>query len=235
MDYEAATRSRQIDVQLRAAGWMTARQRTIEEFVVTSSSPQDTSDFADYALIDDAQEPIAIVEAKRSSRSALAGERQAADYADRILQQRNVDPFIFLANGNEIWFHDRSRDPVRKVSGFFTQDDLERLRFLRKYHQPTAEFDVNQKIAGRGYQIEAIRTIAGRRSPLRRTACTRCRAQLANYVSDRHRCRADSGSLFEEDPEDPGRDHRAVPAADKTIRRGSQSGKEANREVRTGG
>jgi type I restriction enzyme R subunit len=168
MDNEAATRSRKIDVQLRAAGWMAANQRTIEEFVVASSSSQVSTEFADYALIDDGREPIAIVEAKRSSRSALEGERQAADYADRILQQRGVDPFVFLANGNEIWFHDRSRYPVRKVSGFFTQDDLERLRFLKKYHQLTADSDINKKIAGRGYQIEAIRTISERIEASRR-------------------------------------------------------------------
>src|SRR5690606_23096492 len=99
-------------------------QRTIEEYVVASLVPTDNPEFADYALVDDRKNPLAIVEAKRSSRSALEGERQAVDYADRILQKCGVDPFVFLANGNEIWFHDRSLYPARKVSGFFSQDDL---------------------------------------------------------------------------------------------------------------
>lgn len=162
MDNEAATRARKIDVQLRTAGWMSSNQRTIEEFVVPSSIPSENTEFADYALVDKRKDPLAIVEAKRSSRNALEGERQAADYADRITQQRGVNPFIFLANGNEIWFQDRSLYPVRKVSGFFTQDDLERLQFLRRYRQPTADADINKKIAGRGYQIEAIRTVCER-------------------------------------------------------------------------
>ncbi|QDV21272.1 type I restriction enzyme EcoKI subunit R [Gimesia panareensis] len=162
MNNEALTRSRQVDVQLRTAGWMAENRRVIEEYVITSSKLEDSNEFADYVLIDNRKEPLAIVEAKRSSRSALEGERQAADYADRILQQRGVDPFIFLANGNEIWFHDRSLYPVRKVSGFFAQDDLERLRFLRQYRQLTADSGIDKKIAGRGYQIEAIRTVCER-------------------------------------------------------------------------
>jgi type I restriction enzyme R subunit len=162
MESEATTRSKRIDVQLRAAGWMAANRLAIEEFVVAPLNPHEGNEFADYALVDDRKDPLAIVEAKRSSRSALEGERQAADYTDRIRQQRGVDPFIFLANGNEIWFQDRSLYPVRRVSGFFTQDDLERLRFLRQYRKPTASLDINQKIAGRGYQIEAIRTVCER-------------------------------------------------------------------------
>jgi type I restriction enzyme R subunit len=98
----------------------------------------------------------------------MEGERQASDYADRILQQDGVDPFIFLANGNEIFFHDRSLYPVRRVSGFFTLDDLERLHFLRKYRTPIADSDVNKKIVERAYQFQAIREVAERIEASRR-------------------------------------------------------------------
>jgi len=160
MDTEARTRAKQIDQQLRSAGWLPGSKKLIDEYVLRPSGEDETTEFADYALVDNHGKPFAIVEAKRSSRSALEGERQAADYADRISEQHGVDPFVFLANGNEIWFQDRSLYPVRKVSGFFTQDDLERLRFLRKFRKSTASADVNEKIAGRGYQIEAIRKIS---------------------------------------------------------------------------
>ena len=168
MDSEATTRARKIDVQLRKAGWMAANQRTIEEFLIPAVVRESNNEFADYALTNNRKVPLAIVEAKRSSRNALEGERQATDYADRISQQHGVAPFIFLANGNEIWFHDRSLYPVRRVSGFFTQDDLERLHHLRKFREPTADSDINKDIAGRGYQIEAIRTIAERIEASRR-------------------------------------------------------------------
>ena len=74
--------------------------------------------------------------------------------------------------------------------------------------------------------------VTGRWSPLRCVAGSRCGTQLANHVSDRHGCRADSGSLFQEDSEDSRRGLRAVPAAAQTVRRGGKSDEEANREVR---
>lgn len=170
MKSEVQTRQERIDVQLGKAGWTVRSRRVVEELLIPGSPGlvAEGNEFADYALLNDRNLPVAIVEAKRSSRSPLEGERQATDYADRILELLGIEPFIFLANGNEIWFQDRSRYPVRKVSGFFTQDDLERLHFLRKYRQPTSESDINEKIAGRGYQIEAIRTVSERIEASRR-------------------------------------------------------------------
>jgi len=38
--------------------------------------------FIDYVLLGTDGKPLAIVEAKRTSRDALTGQRQASDYAD---------------------------------------------------------------------------------------------------------------------------------------------------------
>ncbi len=142
--------------------------RLVDEYILRAQMVSESNEFADYALVDHRNKPLGIVEAKRSSRSPMEGERQASDYADRILQQDGVDPFIFLANGNEIFFHDRALYPVRRVSGFFTQDDLERLHFLRKYRTPIADSDVNKKIVERAYQFQAIREVAERIEASRR-------------------------------------------------------------------
>ncbi len=168
METEATTRAKRIDQQIRSAGWLSERQQSIGEFLLQPTDDAPDSEFADYALLDRQKNPIAIVEAKRSSRSALEGERQAADYADRIAASHGVEPFVFLANGNEIWFWDRSLYPPRRVSGFYTLDDLERLRFLRQYRQPVANAEVDANIAGRAYQVEAIRTISERIEASRR-------------------------------------------------------------------
>ncbi|YAF96868.1 MAG: type I restriction-modification enzyme R subunit C-terminal domain-containing protein [Nodularia sp. CChRGM 3473] len=47
-------------------------------------------EYVDYALVNRDGKPLAIVEAKRSSRDALAGKRQASDYADRTLDDFKV-------------------------------------------------------------------------------------------------------------------------------------------------
>lgn len=134
-----------IDDQLARAGWGQGTVKYVEEFLIPGEELRDRSirfaasnEFADYVLLDGLHIPLAVVEAKRTSRSPLEGERQAADYADRIKATHGVDPFIFLANGKEILFWHRSLYAPRKVSGFYTRNDLERLAFLNRFREPLA-------------------------------------------------------------------------------------------------
>ncbi len=167
---ENRTRKERIDHQLARAGWAVGSRRLIEELNVQSAlnigertgGEQDAYAFVDYALMDHLDRPLAIVEAKRSSRNPLEGERQASDYADAIRAEYGVDPFIFLANGDEIWFWHRSLYPPRKVSGFFPEDDLLRLAHLDRFGQPLTGAMPLPRIIDRAYQIEAVKTIAER-------------------------------------------------------------------------
>ena len=155
---EATTRSQLIDTQLAQAGWSKSRRSLVEEFVVMAKEPDrsyDGQQFADYVLLGSDGKPLAVVEAKRTARDELAGKRQAADYADAIKSRFNHDPFIFLTNGKEIQFWDRERYAPRKVSGFYTRDDLERLRHQRQFAQALDSITINAGIAGRDYQNEA--------------------------------------------------------------------------------
>lgn len=157
---EAQTRKERIDHQLARAGWGLGQCVLIEELRLSRSKQQvaDTQDsyristeFADYALLGLNGKPLALVEAKRSSRDALAGKRQASDYADLMRAQCEVEPFIFLSNGHETWFWDRERYPLRPVSGFFTLEDLERLAFQRQYRLPLSQLQPDSNIINRLY------------------------------------------------------------------------------------
>jgi type I restriction enzyme R subunit len=166
---ERQTRQDKIDLQLGRAGWAVGSRRLVEELLVgtptvreSGDDHRDSNEFADYALLDRLGRPLAIVEAKRSSRDSLEGERQAADYADVLRVKHGADPFIFLANGNEIWFWHRKLYPPRKVSGFFTEEDLLRLAHLDKFGQRLTCAMPLERIIDRAYQIEAVKTIAER-------------------------------------------------------------------------
>lgn len=175
MKSERQTRQEQIDLQLGRAGWAVGSStRLIEEFLVESvpavSDPagdyRASREFADYALMDRFGRPLAIVEAKRSSRDPLEGERQAADYAEALRAKYGTAPFVFLANGDEIWFWHRNL--ARKVSGFFTEDDLLRLAHMDKFGKPLTGVMPLERIIDRAYQIEAVKTIAERIEAARR-------------------------------------------------------------------
>ena len=170
MKSERHTRQQMIDLQLGRAGWSSGSRQLIEEFLVETigvirNSPHSFRvpfEFVDYVLFDRLGRLLAIVEAKRSSRDPLVGERQAAEYADALFAKYGVDPFVFLANGDEIWFWHRKLYPPRKVSGFFNEEDLTRLAHLCQFGHPLSGQAPLPQIVDRAYQVEAVKTIAER-------------------------------------------------------------------------
>src|SRR5919108_3104595 len=143
---EAQTRQQLINQQLARAGWGTAERRIVEEYLLSSAETepdygQQPQEFADYVLLGRDGKPLAVIEAKRTSRDALAGKRQASDYADRIRNHFGFDPFIFLTNSQTVLFWDRDRYPPREVSGFFTREDLERLAYQKRYSIPLSQVE----------------------------------------------------------------------------------------------
>lgn len=164
---ESATRKQLIDQQLAQAGWGTAETQPIAEYCLAIAD--DAIGYADYVLLDRMGKPLAVVEAKHTGRDELAGKRQAADYADAILKQTGFDPFIFLTNGKEIQFWDRTKYPPRKISGFYSRDDLERLAHQRKHGETLSATHPNPDIAGRDYQLEAVRRVTEGIEQARRT------------------------------------------------------------------
>jgi len=107
---ESQTRQEIIDRQLAKAGWGVNNRTLVEEYLIRVAEGEEKyyqRGFADYTLLGRDGSPIAVVEAKRSSRDAIAGKRQAAEYADELKNQFGYDPFIFLANGKQILFWDR--------------------------------------------------------------------------------------------------------------------------------
>lgn len=68
---EAHTRAQRVDADLARAGGATSRRNLLEEVLLRTGEPDADyahTGFADYVLLDAAGKPIAVVEAKRSSR-----------------------------------------------------------------------------------------------------------------------------------------------------------------------
>lgn len=160
---ESQTRAQHIDADLARAGWSASRRNLVEEILLRTGEQEGEyggRGYADYVLLSSDGKPIAVVEAKRTSRDELAGKRQAAEYADAIRAKFGVEPFVFLTNGREIQFWDRDRYPPRRISGFHTREDLERLAHQKRYAQQLSNVPIEGRIAGRDYQAEAIRRVA---------------------------------------------------------------------------
>lgn len=167
---EAQTRQEIIDERLAKAGWDVKNPSQVtSELDIWIGLPEGVKEpeheyqgfqFADYALLGDSGYPLAIVEAKKTSKDARVGQEQARQYAENIQKNSGKDmPFVFYTNGHDIYFWDTEKYPPRKVYGFPTKKDLERMSFLRKNEKPLSQELIQKEIAGRPYQIEAIRSV----------------------------------------------------------------------------
>jgi type I restriction enzyme R subunit len=155
---ELETRRLYIDLYLEEAGWVHGQSCTHEHEV--QGMPNATGQgFVDYVLWGDDGKPLAQVEAKRSSRDPMEGQRQAELYANCLEQRDGQRPLILLSNGyrHRIW--DDLRYPPRDVQGFYKKDELETLIRRREIRQPLAQATISTFIAGRYYQQRAIRAI----------------------------------------------------------------------------
>jgi type I restriction enzyme, R subunit len=164
---EKLTRKEIIDNRLKQAGWnVTDRTQVIEEFDIhltvfeEPATPYAGHQYSDYVLLGKDGKPLAVVEAKKTSVDAAIGREQAKQYCGNIQSTQSGElPFCFYTNGHDIYFWDLDNYPPKKVYGFPTRDDLERYAYIRKARKTLAGELINTRIAGRNYQIQAIRAV----------------------------------------------------------------------------
>lgn len=155
-DYnEAETRKLIIDVLLREAGWVVG-ETAGEEVPVTGMPNAQGEGFVDYVLWGADGKPLAVVEAKRTTRDPDVGQQQARLYADCLETMKGQRPLIFYSNGFSTWLWDDRRAPPREVQGFYTRDELELAITRRGLRTELSSTEVNPTIAGRSYQKRAI-------------------------------------------------------------------------------
>ena len=144
---EAQTRKQIIDKRLSLSGWDIKNSLHVTEEldiwvclpagVREPETPYQGYLFADYALLGSGGKPLAIVEAKKSSVDAEIGKEQARNYAEKIHRTTGAPmPFVFYTNGYDIHYWDTERYPPRKVLGYPSRSDLERIQFLRDNSKP---------------------------------------------------------------------------------------------------
>lgn len=167
---EKQTRIELIDKPLLLAGWnIDDPTAVIQEFDIVTELPEGVSEprsrfeghqFSDYVLLGKDGKPLAVVEAKKTSKDAAIGREQAKQYCYNIQKQWGGElPFCFYTNGHELYFWDLENAAPRKVVGFPSRDDLERFAYIRRNRKPLTHEFINTSIAGRDYQIRAIRSV----------------------------------------------------------------------------
>ena len=158
-DYdESLTRAYLIDADLHDAGWRLESPED-REFVVTGMPNATGVGKVDYVLWGADGLPLAVVEAKRTTRDAHNGKQQAKLYADALERQFGRRPVIYYTNGYEHWLWDDSSYSERQVQGFHTRDELDLMVARRRTRRALAAEPIDNNIAERSYQHAAIRAV----------------------------------------------------------------------------
>ena len=166
---EATTRARLIDSLLSSVGWdVGAGEGSTEEVGKEIEVPHQPTrsgiGYADYVLWDDNGNPLAVIEAKRTSVDPEQGRHQAKLYADGLEKVRGHRPTIFYTNGFDIWIWDDAQGfPPRKLFGFYSKDSLQHLaNYQRAERKSLDTIKINDAIIDRLYQIEAVKRVSER-------------------------------------------------------------------------
>lgn len=159
---EFKTRKIYIDVDMKQVGWKFsgADADVQEEYEVEGmAGVMGQLGYVDYLLFGKDGLPLAVVEAKRSSKDPNIGRKQAVLYADCLERKFGRRPMMFTTNGFETYFWDDQTGPQRKVSGIFSKDDLQKLMNRRTERLDLMTVSIDDKITDRYYQKEAIRAV----------------------------------------------------------------------------
>ena len=154
---EFETRKQFIDLDLKIAGWDSTNIR--EEVEVKGMPNTQEIGHVDYVLYGENGKPLAVVEAKRTSKDAKIGQQQAKLYADCLEKEYAQRPIIYYTNGKEIYMWDDVSYPERKVSGYYTQDELQLLIRRRNSKENLEHIYIANNIANRPYQLEAVKKV----------------------------------------------------------------------------
>ena len=138
--------------------------RVIGEFVCLLEDAQDDvpgRGRADYVLYDQRGRPLAVIEAKKNATNPYVAKQQALPYAKAL-----GAPFIFLTNGELMYFWDWQNDDARPIAGFFSRRDLERLVEMRNTRVPLATIEIPEHYVRQGetrtvrsYQTDGMRAL----------------------------------------------------------------------------
>lgn len=165
---EAETRKHLIDATLAEAGWFPGTQATggyEAEHPVTnmplSTNPKGNG-YVDYVLWDDDGLPLALIEAKRTSKQpGEAARHQAQLYATSLEKMYGRRPLIYMTNGyTTLFWDDAFYSASRRVYGYLTRDEMRTAIARRSMRKDLSGSQPNAAIAGRSYQQEAIQRVA---------------------------------------------------------------------------
>lgn len=159
---EYATRKQYIDLDLKLMGWKLEgpdADVAVEYEVTDMENKPGQKGYVDYVLFGKDGMPLAVIEAKRTSKDPKIGRKQAMLYAECLERKYGRKPMMFTTNGFDTNFWDDVSGTEHPVVSVFSKGDLQKLMDRRTMRKDLTKIQIDDKITDRYYQKEAIRAV----------------------------------------------------------------------------
>ncbi len=146
-----------LEASLREAGWPIANiQNQAMPCAAGLQMMLDSGDTVDYILYGRDNKPLAIVEYTTTTQNLIEGRQKGIAKAEELAVKFGYKPIVYYTNGYHIYIIDQLGYRPRRVFQFHTLEELELLKLRAGIRQDITAPAVDENIAGREYQKQAI-------------------------------------------------------------------------------
>lgn len=168
---EAENKQLFLRASLREAGWpLVNRDNQAMPCAAGLNILLDDGDSVDYVLYGRDNRPLAVIEYTATGQNLLDGRAKAIAKADKLAQKYGYKPVAYYTNGYYIYVIDQLGYKPRRVFQFHSLEELELLKLRAGSRQDIREPQIDEAIAGRDYQKQAITAACNAFADMRRGA-----------------------------------------------------------------
>lgn len=128
----------------------------------------DSGEDIDYVMYGKDGKPLAIVEYTATRKSPIEGRMKVIDKANQVKKKYGYRPIAYYTNGYFIFVIDQLGYKPRRVFQFHSLEELELLKLRAAIRKDISDPQMDDNIAGRYYQKEAIKACCRAFSEMRR-------------------------------------------------------------------
>ena len=154
---ESENKKLYMSASLREAGWAIVNKP--DQAMPCSAGINmllDDGDTVDYILYGRDNRPLAVIEYTATNQNLIEGRTKAIEKANKLAVKYGYKPVVYYTNGYHIYVIDQLGYKPRRVFQFHSIEELELLKLRRDIRADISNPTVDDKIAGRPYQKEAI-------------------------------------------------------------------------------
>lgn len=142
---------------LREAGWPILKTKN-QAMPATAGIDIiiDNSNTADYILYGRDNKPLAVIEYTATSKNLIEGRTKGIEKANALAVKYGYKPIVYYTNGYHIFIIDQLGYKARRVFQFHSIEELELLKLRAVNRQDISVPQIDDTIAGRDYQKQAI-------------------------------------------------------------------------------